>query len=239
MRRAILERVIVAVFAAGPLLCASALVACNGERAADTPQPTSTPPTVNHESSGSNPSLVVRTVQPGVGDVVALEGEGWTGVGAVRFYLVTEDQAGTAGQEVQFGRAPGLGEVLPDPGGAVSFEFELAASYERPAGGTLGVDSGDRLYVVGEQDIEDGSSGTRSSCGRTAAKRTLRFPQRGKPFICAQPPQQLDDPGPDRLTLARTLTKGGPEECQRKSLRLFSPTCVPGPSCRREPHLSC
>lgn len=162
MQRTVLDAVILAVFAAGAVVCASALVGCNGGPAEEVSQPTSTPPTVTQESSGGNPSLAVRTVHPRVGDLVVLKGEGWTGVGAVRFYLVTEQDAGTAGQEVQFERAPRLGEVLPDADGAVSFEFELAASYESPAGGTFALSSGDRLYVVGEQDIEHGSSGTRA-----------------------------------------------------------------------------
>jgi hypothetical protein len=157
-----MARLSIRVVFAALTLCAPALVACNGEGAEEAPQATSMPPAVSQESSGGNPSLAVGTVQPRVGDMVAVEGEGWTGVGAVRFYLVTEEQAGTAGQEVEFGRAPGLGEAIPDAGGAVSFEFELSPGYQSPSGGSLVVSSGDRLYIVGTQDTEHGSRGTRA-----------------------------------------------------------------------------
>jgi len=102
--------------------------------------------------------LELKTEKVGIGDTVELTGTGWTGNGTVVFILVTKQQW-DLNQALQADQVVSLGEAQPETDGAVTFNFDLQASYSRLDGTELLVAPGQQLYLKARQGTTAGSQG--------------------------------------------------------------------------------
>jgi len=122
-------------------------------------------PTTTHVSSTDDVifdpggiELDVQISSAQVGDEITVTGRGWTAIGPVRFYLLTEDQSKGP---LDLGQAIRFGEAKPEEDGAVAFRFRLASSYETRGGERVRIEAGQKWLLWAYQQTETGSQGTR------------------------------------------------------------------------------
>lgn len=122
------------------------------------------------DATGSGDLDALPAAEAKIGDDIAVTGSEWSDLGAVRFYLLTEEQA-----EGSFlpGSAVFLGEATPREDGGISFRFPIAEAYDTPNGARVVIRSGQRWFVAGFQTTQPGS-GIGGSHGSFVGPLTIR-----------------------------------------------------------------